>query len=157
MKKMMISLLALFLTISFTGSVLAMERGNKRKGKYTYRKVYSACFERGEIESKKPLLSPDTKTQAQWTRVFDKTDLMRNREIGMFPFGFIKGEHFRKALPDLEYLAPFDVPALAILRGKEVVANPLLGSRMFKFQAVPGIFSANPLGVAGSGSDLGLL
>lgn len=74
MKKTMISLLALFLTISFTGSIFAMERGNKRKGKYTYRKVYSACFERGEVESKKPPVSPDTKTQEQWTQVFENTD-----------------------------------------------------------------------------------
>lgn len=74
MKKILISLLALFLTISFAGSSLAMERGNKRKGKYTYRKVYSACFGRGEVESKKPPVSPDTKTQAQWTQVFDKSD-----------------------------------------------------------------------------------
>ncbi len=74
MKKTVISLLAVLLTISFIGSALAIDRGNKRKGKYTYRKVYSACFDRGEVESKKPPLSPDTKTQSQWTRVFDKQD-----------------------------------------------------------------------------------
>ena len=74
MKKTVISLVAVLLTISFIGSAMAIDRGNKRKGKYTYRKVYSACFERGEVESKKPPLSPDTKTQSQWTRVFDKQD-----------------------------------------------------------------------------------
>jgi len=72
MKKTLISMLALFLTISFAGSVFAMEKGNKRKGKYTYRKVYKTCFENGRIETKKPLVNPDTKTQAQWTRVFEK-------------------------------------------------------------------------------------
>jgi hypothetical protein len=74
MKKTLISFVAVVLAISFAGSALAIERGNKRKGKYTYRKVYKACFERGEVESKKPPVSPDTKTQAQWTRVFDKQD-----------------------------------------------------------------------------------
>jgi hypothetical protein len=74
MKKTMIGALALLLTLSFIGSVMAVERGNKRKGKYTYRKVYKACFERGEVQSPKPPISPDTKTQAQWTRMFDKND-----------------------------------------------------------------------------------
>ena len=74
MKKKWITCLAILLTISFVGSALAIDRGNKRKGKYTYRKVYSACFERGEVDSKKPPISPDTKTQSQWTRVFDKQD-----------------------------------------------------------------------------------
>ena len=74
MKKIMISLMALMLTMSFTGAALALEKGNKRKGKYTYRKVYKSCFERGEVESKKPVINPDAKTQAQWTRVFEKAD-----------------------------------------------------------------------------------
>ncbi|MGD8845417.1 MAG: cytochrome c family protein [Desulfobacteraceae bacterium] len=74
MKKTVISLLTVLLTISFAGSAMAIDRGNKRKGKYTYRKVYSACFERGEVTSKKPPLSPDTKTQAQWTQVFEKKE-----------------------------------------------------------------------------------
>jgi hypothetical protein len=74
MKKRVISFIAVVLAISFVGSAMAIEKGNKRKGKYTYRKVYSACFERGAVDSKKPPLSPDTKTQAQWTRVFDQND-----------------------------------------------------------------------------------
>jgi hypothetical protein len=72
MKKSLITCMAIMLAVSFAGSALAMERGNKRKGKYTYRKVYNACFERGEVDSKKPPISPDEKTQAQWTQVFDK-------------------------------------------------------------------------------------
>jgi hypothetical protein len=31
-------------------------------------------MERGEVDSAKPPISPDTKTQAQWTRLFDKKD-----------------------------------------------------------------------------------
>ena len=71
MKKTMISVLALLLTLSFAGSALALEKGNKRKGKYTYRKVYKACFERGEAESNVPPISPADKTQAEWTSVFE--------------------------------------------------------------------------------------
>ena len=48
--------------------------GNKRKGKYTYKKVYKACSERGEVDSKTPPISPADKTMAQWQRIFDKKD-----------------------------------------------------------------------------------
>ena len=74
MKRTIIGALALLLTFSFIGAAMGGEKGNGRKGKYTYRKVYKSCFERGVVESKKPHLNPDTKTQAQWTRVFDKKD-----------------------------------------------------------------------------------
>jgi hypothetical protein len=65
---------ALVLLVTFTGPAAALEEGNKRKGKYTYRKVYKSCFERGEAESKVPHISPDAKTQAQWTEVFESKD-----------------------------------------------------------------------------------
>ena len=74
MKKTVIAVLALVLAMSLVAVSVAAEKGNDRKGKYTYRKVYKACFERGAVESKKPPLSPDTKTQAQWTRVFENKD-----------------------------------------------------------------------------------
>lgn len=74
MKRTMLGALAILLTFCFMGVSLAAEKGNDRKGKYTYRKVYKACFDRGAVESQKPPLSPDTKTQAQWTRVFEKKD-----------------------------------------------------------------------------------
>jgi hypothetical protein len=66
----MVSLIAL----SLAGTALAEPTGNDRKGKYTYRKVYKACMERGEVSSEKPSLSPDAKTMAQWSRVFDSKD-----------------------------------------------------------------------------------
>ena len=78
MKKTMIGALALLLTFSFIGGVMGAGKGNGRKGKYTYRKVYKTCFDRGAVESQKPPLSPDTKTQAQWTRVFE------NKDFGQF-------------------------------------------------------------------------
>ena len=63
-RKLITTILAVFLSISFIGASLAMETGNKRKGKYTYRKVYKACFERGEVSAAKPTLNPDAHSQA---------------------------------------------------------------------------------------------
>ena len=82
------------------------------------------------------------------TVVLGKIDFMRGTETRMFPFQIIGGGHFKATLTDFEFPAPFDVLAPAILRGKEIVGTPLLGSGMFKFQAAPGIFSANVHGVA---------
>lgn len=71
-KKILLSIFGIWVVLSFIGVAMAAEGGNERKGKYSYRKVYKACFERGAVESEKPSISPDAKTQAQWTRVFDK-------------------------------------------------------------------------------------
>ena len=73
-----VSLMALFIGFCFLGNALAMDTGNKRKGKYTYRKVYKSCYERGEVDQAKPHLNPDAKTQAQWTEIFE------NRNFGDF-------------------------------------------------------------------------
>ena len=70
LKKTFLTLLALVFVFSTLGVGLAVEKGNKRKGKYTYRKVYKACFDRGAVESKVPPISPADKTQAEWTSVF---------------------------------------------------------------------------------------
>jgi len=88
--------------------------------------------------------------------VLDKIDYMRGMESRMFSFEIKEGGHFKATLTDVEFPALFDVLALAILKGKEIVENPLLGLGMFRFQAAPGIFSANVLGVAGGVSDLSL-
>lgn len=45
--------------------------GNKRKGKYTYRKVVKACFERGAVDSATPRVSPADKKQAEWKAIFE--------------------------------------------------------------------------------------
>lgn len=71
-KKAIITLSAIIFLITSAGLALALEKGNERKGKYAYRKVYKQCMERGEVDSAKPPISPDAKTQAQWTRVFEK-------------------------------------------------------------------------------------
>ncbi|MCB2148693.1 MAG: cytochrome c family protein [Deltaproteobacteria bacterium] len=73
-KKGLFIVTALIFLFSAVGVTFALEKGNDRKGKYTYRKVYKACNERGEVNSPKPPISPDAKTQAQWTRVFEKKD-----------------------------------------------------------------------------------
>jgi len=73
-RKAIFLITATIFLFSSVGVVFALEKGNKRKGKYTYRKVYKACMKRGEVDSPKPPISPDTKTQAQWTRLFEKKD-----------------------------------------------------------------------------------
>lgn len=74
MKKLIILAIAALFTFSSAGLCLASAKSNARKGKYTYRKVYKACHQRGKIESATPILSPDTKTMAQWDRVFKDKD-----------------------------------------------------------------------------------
>jgi hypothetical protein len=70
-KKIFLTTLALFFVFNTVGISFALDKGNKRKGKYTYRKVYKACFQRGEVESKVPPISPADKTQAEWTSIFE--------------------------------------------------------------------------------------
>jgi hypothetical protein len=69
--KLIIAVLTVILAVSFAGMSFAMDQGNKRKGKYIYRKVYKSCFERGEVQEAKPKLNPDAHTQAEWTALFD--------------------------------------------------------------------------------------
>ena len=58
--------------LSYTAVVFAEDTGgNNRKGKYLYRKLYKACHERGEVDSVKPKLNPDAKTQAEWKQLFE--------------------------------------------------------------------------------------
>jgi hypothetical protein len=90
------------------------------------------------------------------TVVLDETDFMRGTEKRISPFEIVEGGHFKETLTDFEFPASFAVPSLAILKGKKIVEDLLLGSGIFKFQAAPGIFAANVLGVAGGVSDLSL-
>ena len=73
-KKVFLTLLAFVFVFGTVSAGFALDKGNKRKGKYTYRKVYNACYDRGEIESKTPPLSPADKTQAEWNAVFESKD-----------------------------------------------------------------------------------
>ena len=73
-KKILFVLTVFVFVFTTAGLSLAIEKGNKRKGKYTYRKVYKACFERGEVDSKTPPISPADKTMEEWTALFESKD-----------------------------------------------------------------------------------
>ncbi|MEW6670738.1 MAG: cytochrome c family protein [Thermodesulfobacteriota bacterium] len=64
-------LLTVLLVFCFSAAATAMEKGNDRKGKYAYRKIYKSCQARGAVGSSVPSISPADKTQAQWNQVFD--------------------------------------------------------------------------------------
>ena len=70
-RKILSIILAVLVSVCFVGTSLAMEQGNKRKGKYTYRKLYKACHARGAVDSPKPTVNPDAHTQAEWEAIFD--------------------------------------------------------------------------------------
>jgi len=61
-RKVIVTVMAFFFLFGTVGAGFALEKGNKRKGKYTYRKVYKACFERGAVNPRRPpsarLISP---------------------------------------------------------------------------------------------------
>ena len=73
-RKIILTAMAFFFVFATLSVGFALDKGNKRKGKYTYRKVYKACFERGAVESKTPPISPADKTQAEWEAVFTSKD-----------------------------------------------------------------------------------
>ena len=73
-KKVFLTLTAFVFVFGTVSAGFALDMGNKRKGKYTYRKVYKACYDRGAIDTKTPPLSPADKTQAEWTTLFESKD-----------------------------------------------------------------------------------
>ncbi len=75
-KKTIIAAVLVMFTLGPVAAAFAGEgpAGNKRKGKYTYRKLVKACFERGGVESATPKISPSDKTQAEWTAIFEGKD-----------------------------------------------------------------------------------
>ena len=72
-KKSIITLMVFMFTITSFSMAFASAGpdGNKRKGKYTYRKVYKACAANGEVESATPKISPADKTMGQWKDLFE--------------------------------------------------------------------------------------
>ena len=76
-KNIIITVLAVFITSSFTGLAFAeggfKNDGNDRKGKYLYKKSCRTCHDGSEAAE----LSPNSKTQAQWQRTFDKSDRVK--------------------------------------------------------------------------------
>ena len=71
-KSLLILVVIMFMIEPFAAAFAAQgPDGNDRKGKYTYRKVYKACAEKGEVDSATPKLSPADKTMAQWKDIFE--------------------------------------------------------------------------------------
>jgi mono/diheme cytochrome c family protein len=69
MKKLFKPVLFLTLAVFITTAAMAAEGGNPRKGKHLYKKTCKACHSSGGEGGE---VTPMTKTQAQWDRVFDK-------------------------------------------------------------------------------------
>ncbi|MCG8565960.1 MAG: cytochrome c family protein [Desulfobacterales bacterium] len=74
-KKILFVLTVFVFVFTTVGLSLAIEKGNKRKGKYTYRKVVKACYQRGAVDSDTPQVSPSSKKMAEWKAVFEGRDL----------------------------------------------------------------------------------
>jgi len=70
MKLQKLLLIALVLIFTAT-SVLAVEGGNSRKGKYLFKKNCKSCHSEGAEGGN---VTPLNKTQAQWDRMFKKAD-----------------------------------------------------------------------------------
>ncbi len=68
----------MFAALFLAQTVSAAPPGNDRKGKYAYRGVYDKCQKRGEVAESRPPIHPDSKTQSQWERTFEK------KEFGQF-------------------------------------------------------------------------
>jgi mono/diheme cytochrome c family protein len=69
MKKLLKPLLFITLAAFIATSALATEGGNPRKGKHLYKKSCKTCHSSG---GEGGLVTPMTKTQAQWDRIFKK-------------------------------------------------------------------------------------
>jgi hypothetical protein len=65
-------------------------------------------------------------------------------------------DFMRSTKTDFDFLVPFDVPVLAILKGIEMVGAPFLDFGMFNFRADPGISAADVNKVPGGGSVLSM-
>jgi len=73
-KKFWMVLLILFVGLSFSAQIFAAKKGNGRKGKYLFRKNCRTChIENGTAAA----LSPISKTQADWVKVFKKDEFSK--------------------------------------------------------------------------------
>lgn len=68
LKKIVMIGTMLAIVLGFSSMGFSAEEGNYRKGKYTFKKSCRTCHMDGGTAVS---LSPDSKTQAQWARVFD--------------------------------------------------------------------------------------
>jgi cytochrome c2 len=66
-KKVLLTVLTIIMALSFVSVNFAAPEGNKRKGKYLFRKSCRSCHQDGGTAAE---LSPISKTQADWEKVF---------------------------------------------------------------------------------------
>ena len=66
-KKVLLTILTIIMALSFVSVNFAAPEGNKRKGKYLFRKSCRSCHQDGGSAKE---LSPISKTQAEWEQVF---------------------------------------------------------------------------------------
>ncbi len=72
-----ILLVTVFLFATIGMSLAAGDKGNARKGKYTYRKACRTCHAEGGSAKD---LSPIDKTQAQWDEIFKNLDKLKCKD-----------------------------------------------------------------------------
>jgi hypothetical protein len=76
-KRFTIAVIAMaFLAVSI-GVTMAGDKGNARKGKYLFRKNCRTCHLEGGSAME---LSPVSKTQAEWQKVFDNIDQLKCKD-----------------------------------------------------------------------------
>ncbi len=68
-RKCLLIILAVCFGFVMIGTSSAIEKGNERKGKYMFRKNCRSCHIEGASATP---LNPNSKTQAQWERAFDR-------------------------------------------------------------------------------------
>ena len=78
LKKTGSALIVLVFLLASIGLVIAGDKGNARKGKYLYRKNCRTCHIDGGSAKE---LSPVSKTQAQWQRVFENIDKLQCKDV----------------------------------------------------------------------------
>ena len=80
LKKIIVTILTVLLTLAWMGISFSEEglsnEGNDRKGKYLYKKSCRKCHDGSSATE----LSPNSKTQAQWQRTFEKQDRIQCKE-----------------------------------------------------------------------------
>ena len=77
LKKTGSAMIVLVFLLASIGLAIAADKGNARKGKYLYRKNCRTCHIDGGSAKE---LSPVSKTQAQWQRVFKNIDKLQCKD-----------------------------------------------------------------------------
>lgn len=72
-KQKFIGIAAVLILVSYVGISVASEMGNARKGRFLFRQNCRSCHMENPTGAKPAhYLGPDSKTQAEWTEVFEK-------------------------------------------------------------------------------------